>query len=592
MLGTAVNLYLHNMSSPVGGVTGAHDPGQYTADGDSSTSVNHRSAYTKDASPWTDHSTPHAHLTERHLPAPYHDVTSDEAQIYNSTRYEVLNAPVGNLSVGWGQAHPGDGDKVGGGWEVEGRTFLDVVTDNHIPSTIRHQFLSEASQVNAREFLCNNSEVLFGELLNLTWVNCSNFNSTEEPEITYNHPVLGVLLTCFALVTILGNLLVFIAVARERYLRTVTNYFIVSLALADLIIGGVVMPFSISMEMTHNVWFFGSDWCDVWHSIDVLASSASILNLSMISLDRYWAITDPIAYPSKMSTGRAFILIALVWICSAAISFPAILWWRAVQKEPVPLHVCAFTDDTAYLIFSSMVSFYCPMSVILFAYYKIYVAATEQTRSLKTGSKVMSADGANGEVMTLRIHRGGGAGRPSTEVTYARAANSDSDGESPAHYTRDVHYHEVPNHHHGGSRPSRMISRKWKNFAISRKLSKLAKEQKAAKTLGIVMGIFCLCWVPFFVTNVLYGICKGDCVRHADIVFPVFTWLGYINSGMNPVIYACSMRDFRRAFTKIVCCCCPGYIRFRTRRQYCDSNISTSTSMVVNYGDRYSNVRL
>lgn len=438
---------------------------------------------------------------------------------------------------------------------------------------------------------CNHTELLlwsFGE--NTTLWNCT-FNETlliQHQEYRH-HPALGVLLTFFALVTVVGNLLVMIAVARERYLRTVTNYFVVSLAIADTIIGAVVMPFNIVLEMTNQQWYFGSDWCDVWHSFDVLASTASILNLSVISLDRYWAITDPIAYPSKMTTGRAFVLIALVWICSAAISFPAILWWRLVATGKPQENVCAFTEDSGYLIFSSIVSFYIPMSVILFAYYKIYVAATEQTRSLKAGAKVMYTNGENGQVMTLRMHRGGGGGGRNLgddHIHYSRAANSDSDNDSPSHLSRGGN---AGNGNDDDIRPSRMISRKWKHFALSRKLSKLAKEQKAAKTLGIVMGVFCICWVPFFVTNVLFGICAAKCVPHTPIVFPIFTWLGYINSGMNPIIYACSMRDFRRAFTKILLCCCPRYslIRSRTRRRNYTGSFSSS-SVIVTCGERCS----
>lgn len=48
-------------------------------------------------------------------------------------------------------------------------------------------------------------------------------------------------------------------------------------------------------------WPLGEDWCDVWHSLDVLASTASILNLALISLDRYWAVTDPFAYQRRMT---------------------------------------------------------------------------------------------------------------------------------------------------------------------------------------------------------------------------------------------------------------------------------------------------
>jgi hypothetical protein len=84
-----------------------------------------------------------------------------------------------------------------------------------------------------------------------------------------------------------------------------------------------------------------------------------------------------------------------------------------------------------------------------------------------------------------------------------------------------------------------------KNFSLSRKLAKFAKEKKAAKTLGIVMGVFIVCWLPFFVVNLLSGFCS-ECITQKEIVFPVVTWLGWINSSMNPVIYACWSRDFRR----------------------------------------------
>ena len=87
------------------------------------------------------------------------------------------------------------------------------------------------------------------------------------------------------------------------------------------------------------------------------------------------------------------------------------------------------------------------------------------------------------------------------------------------------------------------------NFGISRKLAKFTKEKKAAKTLGTVMGIFIICWLPFFITNVISGICGQigvECIVNPHIVMPVLTWLGWINSSMNPFIYACCSKDFRR----------------------------------------------
>ncbi|GFR96392.1 dopamine receptor 2 [Elysia marginata] len=447
-----------------------------------------------------------------------------------------------------------------------------------------------------------------------------NESSSDSPLLyEISNPVVGVLLAIFSLIVVIGNVMVIIAVFKEIYLRTVTNYFIVSLAIADVMVGGVVMPFSISNEMTRDVWLYGQAWCDLWRSLDVLASTASILNLCVISLDRYWAITDPIAYPSKMSNGKVCILIMLVWFCSAGISFPAIAWWRSVTPADLEEHKCMFTEDSAYLIISALVSFYIPMFIMMFVYVRIYRAAMAQTEGIKSGSKVTSDCplGDNGEQMTLRIHRGGYRLRNEPSNTPAGSfrthhRSSDSDGDSPVSSTRlhvyhhnnhNNHQYHNPNtntgnnhhhhhHHHHTPRSTTFISKKIRHFALSKKITKLAREQKAAKTLGIVVGVFIICWLPFFCTTVLLAICRNQCVYRPDILFPVFTWLGYINSGMNPIIYALSMRDFRRAFSKMILCC-PRYRYSQTQRHtYSQTNSLSTSSFSVSCGDRCVAMRI
>ena len=342
----------------------------------------------------------------------------------------------------------------------------------------------------------------------------------------------------FSFATVFGNSLVIMAVTRERYLHTATNYFVTSLAVADCLVGLVVMPFSALYEVLNNTWFFGIDWCDVWRSLDVLFSTASILNLCVISLDRYWAITDPFSYPMKMTRRKSAALIAGVWICSGAISFPAILWWRAVRSSIMPPFECPFTEHLGYLVFSSTISFYLPLLVMVFTYCRIYRAAMIQTRALNLGTKQVLM--ASGEMqLTLRIHRGGTTRERPHTVQHQNADHHHTANSTPEE-PDDEPLSALQNNGLGGR--NRHIH---KNFSLSRKLAKFAKEKKAAKTLGIVMGVFIVCWLPFFVVNLLSGFCS-ECITQKEIVFPVVTWLGWINSSMNPVIYACWSRDFRR----------------------------------------------
>lgn len=352
---------------------------------------------------------------------------------------------------------------------------------------------------------------------------------TTEPNFSHyleglENDQLGLLafLSLFSFATVFGNSLVILAVIRERYLHTATNYFVTSLAVADCLVGLVVMPFSALYEVLDNTWFFGTDWCDIWRSLDVLFSTASILNLCVISLDRYWAITDPFSYPMRMTRKRAAALIAAVWVCSSGISFPAIVWWRAAREHGMPPYKCTFTEHLGYLVFSSTISFYLPLLVMVFTYCRIYRAAVVQTRSLKLGTKQVLM--ASGELqLTLRIHRGGTTREGHHQHHHSHSATATSTPEEPEEEPLSaLHNNGLGRHRQMG-----------KNFSLSRKLAKFAKEKKAAKTLGIVMGVFIVCWLPFFVVNLLSGFCI-ECIEHEEIVSAVVTWLGWINSSMNP----------------------------------------------------------
>lgn len=140
----------------------------------------------------------------------------------------------------------------------------------------------------------------------------------------------------------------------------------------------------------------------------------------------------------------------------------------------MPMYKCTFTEHLGYLVFSSTISFYLPLLVMVFTYCRIYRAAAEQTRSLKLGTKQVLM--TSGEMqLTLRIHRGGTTREGHHHNTTQNTANSTP--EEPDEEPLSALHNNGIRHRHLG-----------KNFSLSRKLAKFAKEKKAAKTLGIVMG--------------------------------------------------------------------------------------------------------
>lgn len=91
--------------------------------------------------------------------------------------------------------------------------------------------------------------------------------------------------------------------------RVITNYFVVSLAMADMLVALCAMSFNASVEFAGR-WLFGTFVCDLWNSFDVYFSTTSILHLCCISVDRYYAIVQPLDYPLIMTYSRVSITIS------------------------------------------------------------------------------------------------------------------------------------------------------------------------------------------------------------------------------------------------------------------------------------------
>ncbi|XP_072563360.1 5-hydroxytryptamine receptor 4 [Paramormyrops kingsleyae] len=192
----------------------------------------------------------------------------------------------------------------------------------------------------------------------------------------------SLLLACIGS-TVLGNLLVVLAIAYFRRLRSATNTFIMSLAVADLLVGLVVMPCS-AVRTVDGCWYFGPALCRLHSSLDVMLCSASIFHLSCIAFDRYHAVCHPLLYASRMSRGRVAVLLGLCWAVPLLISFgPITLRLHEVAVEPaLPHDSCLFLVNPTYAVVASLVAFYLPMTSMLVAYWKIYRVARRQAMQI------------------------------------------------------------------------------------------------------------------------------------------------------------------------------------------------------------------
>ncbi|KAK6630056.1 hypothetical protein RUM44_005454 [Polyplax serrata] len=185
--------------------------------------------------------------------------------------------------------------------------------------------------------------------------------------------IIALILLLIIVGTIVGNILVCIAVCLVKKLRRPCNYLLVSLAISDICVAVLVMPMATLYEILGK-WSFGPVMCDLWVSFDVLSCTASILNLCMISVDRYYAITKPLQYGVKRTPKRMIVCVSLVWLGAACISLPPLLI-LGNQHELNNTTQCIVCQNFAYQIYATLGSFYIPLTVMMIVYYKIFRAA-------------------------------------------------------------------------------------------------------------------------------------------------------------------------------------------------------------------------
>ncbi|XP_067262762.1 dopamine receptor D2b isoform X2 [Chanodichthys erythropterus] len=392
-------------------------------------------------------------------------------------------------------------------------------------------------------------------------------------EAKHQYNYYAMLLTLLIFVIVFGNVLVCMAVSREKALQTTTNYLIVSLAVADLLVATLVMPWVVYLEVVGE-WRFSKIHCDIFVTLDVMMCTASILNLCAISIDRYTAVAMPMLYNTRYSSKRRVtVMISVVWVLSFAISCPLLFGLNNTATRDGA--VCEIANP-AFVVYSSIMSFYVPFIITLLVYVQIYVVLRKRRKRVNTKRSCQKTDADAQPSLKEVLHPGGDVGvdivagtsppekkKQASTLVVDLMANPSPIHASPSHgecqsngdekngHTKEVQIPKEAKPVETQALPNGKTLTTVTKTMSKRKISQ-HKEKKATQMLAIVLGVFIICWLPFFITHILKTHCTS-CVVPLEM-YNAFTWLGYVNSAVNPIIYTTFNVEFRKAFIKILHC--------------------------------------
>ncbi|KAH0945928.1 hypothetical protein HN011_007565 [Eciton burchellii] len=294
-------------------------------------------------------------------------------------------------------------------------------------------------------------------------------------------------------VGLFGNALVCMAVYRNHSMRTVTNYFIVNLAVADLLVLLICLPPSVLWDVTQT-WFLGLKLCKAVPYLQTVSVSVSVLTLTFISIDRWYAICFPLKF--KSTTGRAKTAIIVIWLIALLFDIPDLL----------VLHTVPPNSRVQTILFTQCVWSWSQESQTTFTIIKLIF--------LYTGPLLFMS------------------------VAYWQIVRVLWRSDIPGHNlsTRICHSTEIPIS--GGGNPE----------------GQLRSRRKAAKMLVAVVLTFAVCFFPVHLLSILRSIMALPSNQWTIAVSLIAHWLCYFNSAVNPVIYNFMSGKFRKEFKRTFRC--------------------------------------
>ncbi|XP_077994330.1 muscarinic acetylcholine receptor M4-like [Glandiceps talaboti] len=419
--------------------------------------------------------------------------------------------------------------------------------------------------------------------------NTADFGIQDEPTTKLYSADIGIFLgtTLFAIVfvTVAGNLLVIIAFLSDDKLRqTVRNFYLFNLALADLMVGLMSMPFDAFWALHgYGDWPLGEGVCKLWITSDFIACSVSVVSIIFVSLDRYWLVKKKARYALLQKRNKALTMCVVCWVLLILYYGITILGWTAVTGERNLDYKSECeaenVDNLAFNMVTFILEFVIPVSVIAYLNMNVYLYLRKQAKERTRSPLIASHE------VTLNAHRlrkNTWTGRPggvrfSSKVRLPKHSEQSEElsvcesiqdrGMQDIARVMPVNHEQVtvnPNsqteysnrvnavleQHSQNSGPP-LPSSSDQTDRPADPIPQYKKENKALKTLSILVIVFVCCWLPYNLYLIMITVCS-QCFN--DHIWNLVNWLLWCNSTVNPLLYAVTSPRFRYRFKQLLCC--------------------------------------
>ncbi|KAJ0029258.1 hypothetical protein NQD34_004255 [Periophthalmus magnuspinnatus] len=393
-----------------------------------------------------------------------------------------------------------------------------------------------------------------------------------------------------SLVTVIGNILVMLSIKVNRNLQTVNNYFLFSLACADLIIGICSMNL-YTVYIVIGYWPLGAVVCDLWLAVDYVVSNASVMNLLIISFDRYFCVTKPLSYPAHRTTKMAGLMIAAAWVLSFILWAPAILFWQFIAGgRTVPPDQCyiEFFSNPVVTFGTAIAAFYLPVAIMIYLYWRISMASRSRVKkdcrkasgaSLGEGPSHSQEEAQNNcqpsneppnEVREKMLQRQNGSTLCIEECPEENMTDN-MDDNVQASTSRGIASTNGTSHNGangarkpqppspGSSAADRQSNKAECIIQVEEEECFFSREE-GDRTIMAILVAFVVTWTPYNVMVLVNTFCS-ECIPNS--LWMIGYWLCYINSTINPACYALCNATFKNTFKHLLLC---QYKNIRTAR--------------------------